>query len=98
MNFRPTFIVICQMMLNTAYGLKEIVTRGLPTKKDLQKLRDQFKVTDFYIINKNGKFVRSTDDFAETTNFNFFNFCSDYKNLVTKPFLIDQTPILRILV
>ena len=66
----------------------------LPNKSDLQKLRDQFKVTDFYIINNSGKFIRSTDDFAETTNFNFFSFCSDYKNLVTKPFLIDQTPIL----
>jgi signal transduction histidine kinase/FixJ family two-component response regulator len=83
-----------QMMLNTAYGLEEIVNKGVPSKIELQKLRDKFKVTDFYIINKKGKFIRSTDDFAETTNFNFFNFCGDYKDLVSKPFLIDQTPIL----
>jgi len=83
-----------QMMLNTAYGLEDIVNRGLPTKKELQRLRDQYKVTDFYIISNNGKFLKSTDDFAETTNFNFFNFCSDYKNLVDRPYLIDQTPIL----
>jgi signal transduction histidine kinase/CheY-like chemotaxis protein/arsenate reductase-like glutaredoxin family protein len=83
-----------QMMLNTAYGLEDIVSRGVPSKKELQRLRDQFKVTDFYIISNTGKFLKSTDDFAETTDFNFFNFCSSYKNLVDRPFLVDQTPIL----
>lgn len=93
-NLRQAENLTDQMMLNTAFALEDTVNKKFPSKIELQKLRDKFKVTDFYIISNTGKFLESTDDFAETTDFNFFSFCSDYKNLVDEPFLIDQTPIL----
>jgi signal transduction histidine kinase len=83
-----------QLMLNTAYAIEELIHDKIPTKTELQAFRDRFRVTDLYLIDKTGKFIESTDDFAQSSTFNFFSFCESYKSLLDKPFSIDQTPIL----
>ncbi len=83
-----------QLMLNAALGLEEVIYKRVPSKSEFQALRDKYKVTDLYLIDNKGVFVESTDDFAQTSTYNFFNFCESYKGLVEKPYAIDQTPIL----
>lgn len=83
-----------QIMLNTAYALNDKVKGKVVSKDELQKLRDQFKVTDLYLISKKGDYTQSTDDFAEKSDFNFYNFCPDYKGLILKGNSFNQTPIL----
>lgn len=83
-----------QIMLNTAYALNDKVQGKKISKLRLQELRNQFNVTDLYLIDKGGRYQESTDDFAQKSDFNFYNFCPDYKNLVLKGNAYNQTPIL----
>jgi signal transduction histidine kinase len=93
-NLKQSETLTDQIMLNAAYAINDEVSKDVPTKKELIRLRDKYRVTELYVIGKSGRYLESTDSFAQDSNFNFYSFCQDYKRLTLKGNAFNQTPIL----
>lgn len=83
------------LMLNAA---KVVVERdekkGLLSLESLDRLKSELGITHLFMIDKTGKFVRSTNDDTERIP-NLFSFCEDYKRLVTGDSIVEATPIVK---
>lgn len=69
-------------------------TKGLPSNEQLIALAKDLSVTHFYVTDKDGVFIRNTDFPVEEELPKLFDFCDDYRGLLTGAFSIQQTPIL----
>lgn len=68
--------------------------KGLLSNQTLKDLRDDLSVSHIFIINKNGKFIRSTNEDAELIP-NLYSFCGDYQKLVKGTSLVEATPVVK---
>lgn len=84
-----------KLMLNAAkvVAAKEN-EKGLLSDQALKDLRDELNVSHLFIINKTGKFIRSTNEDADKIP-NLFSFCGDYKKLVKGSSLVEATPVIK---
>lgn len=83
------------LMLNAAQAVREVEHRkGISSSDDLKNLRDKLSVSELYLIEKSGKYSLATDGPISQQPKNFFDFCSDYKKLITGESAQEQTPIL----
>lgn len=72
----------------------EDAAKGVLSNTALKKLRDELSVSHVFVINKKGKFIRSTNEDAALIP-NLFSFCENYKNLVLGTSLVEATPIIK---
>lgn len=80
---------------NAVLLLSEICLRkGIPTDKELNILAKKFGVNGFYIINKYGKFIRSSDLPIEKQVNSLFSYNKNYRLLITGNSNIATTPII----
>mgnify|MGYP000411578755 CR=1 FL=1 len=80
---------------NAAYILKEkIQAKNLLSEAEMRKLAKELGVQVFYIINKKGELIRSSDVPNDSQPNSIFNFCSKYRNLVFGKLDHVVTPIL----
>lgn len=83
------------LMLNAAKVVVERdEKRGLLTLESLDQLKSELGITHLFVIDKTGKFIRSTNDDTERIP-NLFSFCEDYKKLVTGESASEATPIIK---
>lgn len=82
------------LMQNAAKVIAEKDAKGLLSNKELKSLRDELNVSHVFIINRNGKFIRSTNEDAKLIP-NLFTFCDDYRNLVNGKSQIEATPVIK---
>ncbi|KPJ68091.1 MAG: hypothetical protein AMJ43_01420 [Coxiella sp. DG_40] len=77
--------------INALYVLREIdKTSNLPSNPKLAELAKELAVSNFFITNAKGKFIRSTNG---DIKINLFYLCADYKNLIKGNTKIFKTPI-----
>lgn len=83
------------LMLNAAkvVAAKE-AEKGLLSDNSLKELRDELNVSHIFVIDKNGKFIRSTNEEASLIP-NLYSFCGDYENLVLGKSLKEATPVIK---
>lgn len=67
--------------------------KGLLDTDTLRKIRDSLGISHIFIVNKTGKFVRSTNEDPDLIP-NLFSFCEKYKGLVTGSLNLEATPII----
>lgn len=80
---------------NAALLLAVVVEkRGIPTNRELDTLAKIFGVNSFYIINKNGKFLRSSDTPLKLLDKSLFTFSNDYRGLINGNLKFATTPII----
>ena len=65
----------------------------LPTSK-LFELQKELNVTHIFVTDKNGKFIRSTNETPEKIP-NLFSFCQDYRKLIDGTSSVEATPIIQ---
>lgn len=68
--------------------------KGLLSTAELQGLRDDLNVSHIFMVDKTGKFIRSTNEDPSLIP-NAFSFCSKYRNLVTGESKVEATPIVH---
>lgn len=84
------------LMKNAAYVLREKERqKGLLSTEDLKKLRDELHMFNLYITDDRGKFIRSTWTWPIEKERPLFEYCADYRDLITGRSNIAMTPILR---
>lgn len=83
------------LMLNAAkiVAAKDAQHGLLPTTT-LNKLKSEINVSHIFIVDKNGNFIRSTNEDPKLIP-NAFSFCPNYKNLVTGDSDIEATPVVH---
>ena len=81
------------LMLNAA---KVVAARdaeqGLLSTSTLADMRNELSVTHIFVIDKNGKYIRSTNEDPSLIS-NAFSYCPEYQNLITGKSKIEATPI-----
>lgn len=83
------------LMLNAAQVVNSYdAEKGLLTNDQLRAIRDEVNVTHIFIINKNGKFIRSTNEDVSLIP-NAYSFCPTYKNMIVGGVTSDATPIIK---
>lgn len=83
------------LMYNTAKLVTERDDlKGTLSTEELKELRDELQVTHLFVVNKNGKFIRSTNEAPELIP-NAFSFCSKYEQMITGEKQFDATPIIH---
>ncbi|MBK9293895.1 MAG: hypothetical protein IPM57_05540 [Oligoflexia bacterium] len=84
-----------KLMLNAA---KVVAARdqaqGLLSTEALKSMRDELSVTHIFVVDKNGKFIRSTNEDPLLIP-NAFSFCPTYKNMITGNTNIEATPVIH---
>lgn len=84
------------LMKNAAYVLRERERqKGLLSTGELKKLRDELHMFNLYITDDKGKFIRSTWTWPLAEERPLFEYCADYRGLITGRSNIAMTPILR---
>ena len=66
----------------------------LPSDETLDKLARKFGIQGFYVIDKKGKFLRSSDLPTKFQKNSLFSYCKDYQNLLSGHMTKQVTPIL----
>ncbi|HSW75732.1 MAG TPA: HAMP domain-containing sensor histidine kinase [Candidatus Saccharimonadales bacterium] len=66
----------------------------IPSDIDLNQLANNLGIKAFYVINKNGKFIRSTDLPLKMQTNSLFSYCDDYHLLVNGNAALYRTPII----
>lgn len=69
-------------------------SKGIPSDKELDLLAKKFGVNSFYVINKSGKFIRSSDLPIKQQINSFFSYNKEYRSLVSGNTEIAFTPII----
>jgi signal transduction histidine kinase len=83
------------LMLNAAKVVAEKdAQKGLLSTNELRLLQSELGVTHLFVIDKRGRFVRSTNDAPEGIP-NLFSFSESYRSLLTGDSLIEATPIIK---
>lgn len=97
------------IVINALNALWEKERRGgLLSNEELAKLRDELKMENLYILDRNGVFLRSdwyitvANDPALRAYYGFkpplttplFSYCQDYRNLITGSSKLERTPII----
>ncbi len=78
--------------IDALYVLKDTEAHdGLPSDNQLKSLASKLKVSNFFVTNAKGKFIRSTN--GKITD-NIFHYCAAYKGLITGESKIFRTPII----
>lgn len=82
------------LMLNAAKVLVEKDEKhGLLSIDQLYQLQPELGVTHLFVIDKSGKFLRSTNDDTERIP-NLYSFCDGYRKLVSGESKVEATPII----
>jgi signal transduction histidine kinase len=83
------------LMLNAArVAVERDAQKGLLSTEELKKLSVELGVTHFFVVNKDGNFIRSTNENPSLIP-NLFSFCADYPALLKNPnYTQDATPII----
>lgn len=68
--------------------------KGLLSTDELRSLQRELGITHLFLTDKNGTFVRSTNDDPAGIP-NLYSFCSDYKKLITGESNVEATPIIK---
>lgn len=66
----------------------------LPSDSELVQLAKEWGVSHVYVADKTGKFIRNTDLPEDKRTTNLFDFCGDYRKLLSVPGQTQKTPIL----
>jgi signal transduction histidine kinase len=74
--------------------LYEFEKAGLPGRKTLKNLRDKLNVGLIAITDKEGRFLRNTQEEVHETPKSIFLFCEGYRDLLNGKNKMEQTPIL----
>jgi len=83
------------LMLNAVKVISERDSlKGVLSTGSLKKMRDELSVTHIFILDKNGKFIRSTNEDPKLIP-NVFSFCPAYSKLVTGGSSVESTPIIQ---
>ncbi|MGK5085834.1 HAMP domain-containing sensor histidine kinase [Bdellovibrionota bacterium FG-1] len=94
-TFREMDSTVDKVSANAASVLFQVdKLKGLPTTEELKKLARDLNVSHFYITDETGRFIRHTDLRVEDVKYKLFDFCEDYRQLITGNTLIQQTPII----
>ncbi|EKD91605.1 MAG: hypothetical protein ACD_29C00471G0003 [uncultured bacterium] len=67
---------------------------AIPSNRDLSLLANQVGIQGFYVINKDGKFIRSSDLPLKKQKNSLFSYCAGYRNLVDGTLNQAVTPII----
>ncbi|MBL7556439.1 MAG: HAMP domain-containing histidine kinase [Bdellovibrionaceae bacterium] len=82
-------------MLNAAKVVSEQDEKnGLLSTDKLRNLQSELGITHLFMINRDGKFTRSTNDDPAGIP-NLFSFCENYKKLVHGNLNVEATPIIK---
>lgn len=83
------------LMLNAAKVVAERDEKfGLLSTDDLRELQSELGITHLFIVDKTGRFLRSTNDDPKRIP-NLFSFCENYQKLITGDLQIEATPIIK---
>ncbi len=83
---------VSQNAISVLYQIEKL--KGLPTSEDLRILANDLHVSHFYITDDTGKFIRHTDLPAELLPYKLFDFCAEYRQLLTGGTSLQQTSII----
>lgn len=83
------------LMLNAVKVLAERDgQKGLLSTEDLKAMRSELSLTHIFVTDKNGAFIRSTNEDPKLIP-NIFSFCKSYQNLITGGSSVAATPIIH---
>jgi signal transduction histidine kinase len=83
------------LMLNAAKMVAEKDAKyGLLSTDELRDLQSELGITHLFVIDKNGRFLRSTNDDPKGIP-NLFSFCERYRDLITGDLKVEATPIIK---
>ena len=83
------------LMLNAAKMVVEKDAKhGLLSTDELRDLQSELGITHLFVIDKNGRFLRSTNDDPKGIP-NLFSFCEKYRELITGDLKVEATPIIK---
>lgn len=83
------------LMLNAAKVVVEHDEKnGLLSTEKLRNLQSELGITHLFMIDRNGKFTRSTNDDPAGIP-NLFSFCENYRKLVHGNLNVEATPIIK---
>lgn len=74
--------------------LKVEMANGIPSDGYLRKLAKKVGINAFYVIDKNGKFLRSSDIPVKMQSNSLFSYSNEYKSLLYKEVKSVSTPII----
>lgn len=72
----------------------EDAKKGVLSNDALKVLRDELNISHVFVIDKTGKFIRSTNEDAALIP-NLYSFCDDYRKLVSGTSNLEATPIIK---
>lgn len=83
------------LMHNAAQVLEaKDVEQGLLSTSELKLMLAKLNVTHIFVVNKNGDFIRSTNEDPKLIP-NVYSFCSEYKNMIVGFDNVAATPIIH---
>lgn len=83
------------LMLNAAKVVAEHDEKhGLLSTEKLRSLQSELGITHLFMIDRNGKFTRSTNDDPAGIP-NLFSFCENYRKLIHGNLNVEATPIIK---
>lgn len=93
-TFKQLEVLTDKLNNNAAQALSVIEKeKGLPSNEELIRLRDQLGISSLHVANSNGIIIRTTDHFPPVLAENLFNFCGDYRLLISGNKALYATPI-----
>lgn len=69
-------------------------TFGLPNNLKLKEIATELSISNFYVTDKDGFFIRNTEDEDNSVPKGLFSFCPGYKNLTYGETQLEKTPII----
>jgi signal transduction histidine kinase len=109
-NFRRTYETQLKLVSSTLHQLESIADRlafsaartlreldrsdPLPTNEQLKSLASDLGVAHIFVTDSKGIFIRSTNGAPETIKSTLFDYCEDYKQLLTGTKTAEHTPII----
>ena len=83
------------LMLNAAHVVAaRDAEKGLLSTEELKEMRSELGVTHIFMVDKTGKFIRSTNEDPSLIP-NLYSFCDDYRGIVSGSYNKDATPIIK---
>lgn len=68
--------------------------QGILSDEVLKGLRSELSMTHIFVVDKNGKFIRSTNENPELIP-NAFSFCNGYRDMISGSSKVESTPIVH---
>ena len=83
------------LMANAAQVVTDRDTaKGIPSNEELKAMRSQLGMTHIFMADKNGKFIRSTNEDPQLIP-NLYSFCDSYKGILDGTSTQNATPIIK---